>query len=227
MNRRGLRLAGLAGVGFIALLAASVLIEGARPDTFASDEAIQRFFADTANQNRAAGAALLLIPAAALFLFFLAGLHDILRSDELASGLSAAAVAGGLWFVAFIVLAKLVDNITGASLAFSDAYRIDPQEARLTSALAYWIQGASMAGAAVLVAAGSLLARRAGLIGRRSEYVGYALAVSAPAAVALNGVPILLFLLWVLIAGIVLASGRPGGRRVPNVHEGGVNDGNE
>jgi hypothetical protein len=209
MHKRGLRLAGLSGVGFVLLLAASVLIEGPRPDTYASDQAIRGFFAVAGNQDRAALAAFLVIPAAALFLFFLAGLHDAL-SDDPGSGLSLAAMAGGVWFVAFIVLAKLIDNITGASLAFSDAYRVDPQEARLASGLAYWVQGASMAGAAPLLAAGSLLARRAGLIRRPAEIVGYALAAVAPAAVALNGVPILLFLIWILIAGIALASSRVG-----------------
>jgi hypothetical protein len=221
MNKRGLRLAGLAGLGFVLLLAASVVIEGGRPDTYASDQAIRRFFTEGANQDRAAIAAFLLIPAGCLFFFFLAGLHDALRGDDPASGLLLAAMAGGVWFVAFIVLAKLIDNITGASLAFSDAYRVDPQEARLTAGLAYWVQGASMAGAAPLLAAASLLARRARLIRRPAEIAGYALAVVAPAAVALNGVPILLFVAWIIIAEIALASGRADRPAAGSAPEGG------
>jgi hypothetical protein len=222
---RATRMAGVSGVGFVVLLGASVLIEGARPDTFASDEAIHRFFAEAGNQDRAAVAAFLLIPAAALFLFFLAGLHDLLHRGDMPSGLSLAAMGGGVWFVAFIVLAKLVDNITGASLAFSDTFRVEAQEARLASGLAYWIQGASMAGAAVLLVGASRLSRRAGLVGRRVEVVGYAIAVTAPAAVALNGVPILLFLLWVLATGVFMASGRVGNPVASNAREGRVANG--
>jgi hypothetical protein len=78
MGRAWPRLAGAAGVGFVPL-ASSVLIEGGRPATFATDDAIRRFFAATSNHHRAAVAAFPLIPAASPFLPFFAGLHDALR----------------------------------------------------------------------------------------------------------------------------------------------------
>lgn len=203
---RGSRSAGLAGIGFAVVMAASVLTEGGRPDTFATDRQITAFFQGHANQIRGAVAAFLLIPAAFLFLWFLAGLYGRLRTADRDGGQLPIAVAiGGGFFVTFIVTAKLIDNITAASLAVSHAYRIDPQEARLTAGLSYWVQGASMAGACALLVGASILARRARMIPAWAAVAGYLLAVAAPASVALNGVPILLFFAWIVAAGVLLA----------------------
>jgi hypothetical protein len=202
------RPAGLCGVGFILVMAASVLAEGGRPDTFATDGEVAAFFRSSANQNRGAAAAFLLIPAALLFLWLLTGLYGRLHPAEPGGGqLSIAMALGGGFFVALIVAAKLIDNITAASLAFSHTYRIDPQEARLTAGLAYWMQGASMAGASLLLVAASMLARRAGLVPRWGAVFGYVLAAAAPVAAGLNGVPILVFFVWILGAGLMLARG--------------------
>ena len=62
--RRSRLPAGLAGVGFAAVMAASVLIDGGRPDTFATDRQVTAFLQGHANQMRGAVAAFLLIPAA-------------------------------------------------------------------------------------------------------------------------------------------------------------------
>lgn len=198
------RWAGLSGVGFAVLVAASVLTEGGRPDTFATDAEITRFFGTHANQTRGVIAAFLLIPAAFLFLWFLGGLRP---TDRQSGQLSVALTLGGGLFVTFLVAAKLIDNITAASLAFSHTYSISFQEARLTAGLAYWVQGASMAGASALLAAASILARRARMVPSWAAVAGYVLAAVGPASVALNGVPILLFVCWIVAAGIVLARG--------------------
>jgi len=47
--------AGLAGAGFAVVMAASVLIEGGRPDTFASDRQITAFIGDHDHQMRGSG----------------------------------------------------------------------------------------------------------------------------------------------------------------------------
>lgn len=215
MSDRLSRVAGLCGVGFVLVMAASVLTEGGRPDTFASDGEIVRFFQRSANQERAVAAAFLLIPAAFLFLWFMAGLYGRLHPLDGASGqLSIALVLGGGFFVTLLVASKLIDNITAASLAFSHTYRVDPQEARLTAGLAYWVQGASMAGATSLLVAASILARRSRMIPAWAALFGYALAGIAPAAVGLNGVPILVFFAWILGAGVMLARRSP--LRPPN-----------
>src|SRR4030095_8973867 len=106
---------------------------------------------------------------------------------------------GGGFFVALIVAAKLIDNITAASLAFSHTYRIDPQEARLTAGLAYWMQRASMAGASLLLGGAR--------VWRWGAVCGYVLAAAAPVAAGLNGVPVLVFFVWILGAGLMLARG--------------------
>ena len=64
-----------------------------------------------------------------------------------------------------------------------------------------------MAGASVLLVAASVLARRAGMVPAWVAVAGYVLAGAAPASVALNGVPILLFFVWIVAAGLVLARG--------------------
>jgi hypothetical protein len=51
---RGHRPAGLADAEFAAVMAASVLIEGGRPDTFATGQQITAFFRGHANQTRGA-----------------------------------------------------------------------------------------------------------------------------------------------------------------------------
>ncbi len=213
---RGVRPAGLAGIGFALVMAASVLTEGGRPDTFATDRQITAFYQGHANQIRGAVAAFLLIPAAFLFVWFLAGLYGRLHAADREGGqLPIAVAAGGGFFVTFIVMAKLIDNITAASLAVSRTYRIVPQEARLTSGLAYWVQGASMAGACALLVGASILARRARMIPAWAAVAGYLLAAAAPASVALNGVPILLFFAWIVAAGVLLARG-PAAPRPPS-----------
>ena len=52
---RGSWPAGLAGAGFAVVMAASVLIEGGRPDTFASDRQITAYFGDHDHQMRGSG----------------------------------------------------------------------------------------------------------------------------------------------------------------------------
>lgn len=219
-DERGVRAAGLCGVAFAVLMGVSLVIEGGRPDTYATDAEVARFFGNEGNQYRAALAAFLLAPVGVLFLWFLAGLYRRLRAaDEDGQG-SIAVVAGGVFFITFIVANKLIDNITGASLAFSPTYTIDPQEARLMSGLAYWVQGASMAGASVLLIGASMLGRRAGLLPAWATRSGYVLAAVAPASVALNGIPILLFFAWVIAVGVLLAR-RPAGL-VQQRSEGGA-----
>lgn len=138
---------------------------------------------------------------------------------EEASSDAGALRWAGLSGVGFVVLvaAKLIDNITAASLAFSHTYGASPQEARITAGLAYWVQGASMAGASALLAAASILARRARQVPAWAAVAGYVLAAVGPASVALNGVPILLFFVWIVAAGIVLTrsgAASPGAHRV-------------
>ncbi|HVH53403.1 MAG TPA: hypothetical protein VNA32_04645, partial [Actinomycetota bacterium] len=45
------RVAGLCGIGFVLVMAASVLAEGGRPDTFATDTEVAAFFRSSVNQN--------------------------------------------------------------------------------------------------------------------------------------------------------------------------------
>jgi hypothetical protein len=202
---RGFRPAGLAGAGFAAVTVASVLIEGWRRGMFATGRQVTAFFQGHASQMRGAIAAFLLIPAV-LFVWFRAVLASPPRAAGRAGGqLPIAVAAGGGFVVAFLMLAKLIDNITAASLAFSHTYWIDPQEARLTAGLAYWVQAASMAGAYALLVAASILARRARMIAAWAAVAGYLLAAAAPASVALNGVPNLLFFACTVAAGVLLA----------------------
>jgi hypothetical protein len=76
----------------------------------------------------------LLIFAAFFFLWFLGGLHGVLRSAE-GGGISSVALAGGLAFITLVLAGAAVEIVYPATLARFENFQADAQLGFLSLAL--------------------------------------------------------------------------------------------
>ncbi len=217
------RSTGIAGIAFV-VLAIAVVILGGDGDFSRDDAALQEFFLADARQAQAAAAVVLLPFAAAALLWFVAGVRSLLSAEDDRVGLlPAAAGLGGCFFAATFAVGMTTSNSVAAALAFTDAFQFDAGFARYTLILGIILTTASLAGAAVLVVATSLAGGRSGLLPRWLCRSGYVVALLALVSVLLFAWPIALVVLWLLACSIVLLRGtktaRPAGPAVDRADE--------
>jgi hypothetical protein len=207
MDMSSRRTTGIAGIVFVALAIAIVILSG-DADFSRDDAALQDFFVRDSRQAQAFTAVVLLPLAAAALLWFVAGLRSLLRAGDDGGGMlpSAAALGGGVFAATFLV-GMTTSNSVAAALAFTDAYQFDAGIARLTLILGIILTTASLAGAAVLVVATSLAGQRSGLMPTWLSRSGYVVAVLALFSVLLFAWPIALVGLWMLTLSIMLLRG--------------------
>ncbi|TDO29999.1 hypothetical protein EV643_1428 [Kribbella sp. VKM Ac-2527] len=201
------RTTGIAGIVFVAL-AVAIVILGGDADFSRDDAALEDFFVRDTRQAQAFTAVVLLPLAAAALLWFVAGIRSLLRAGDDGGGmLSSAAALGGGVFAATFLVGMTTSNAVSAAMAFTDAYQFDAGTARLTLILGIILTTASLAGAAVLVVATSLAGRRSGLLPTWFSRSGYVVAVLALFSVLLFAWPIALVGLWMLTLSIMLLRG--------------------
>jgi hypothetical protein len=208
-TRTGLRAGGIAAIAFAVLFVVGFLLVADTPEGDASNAEWLRYYADSDNRRMIVIGAFVLALAAVAFLVFLGVLRERLRNTG--SGLEwvgTTAFASGLLFVAMLAVATLGTASVSASVEFGDAPVVrDADILRTFESLgvgALVLFGAAAAG--LLIITTSVVAGRAALLPRWLVVTGYVAGV----IVLLGGlffIPLVLFVLWMLVVGIVMLRG--------------------
>jgi MFS family permease len=204
--RSGLRWGGIAGIVFAVAFVVGILLSTDTPDGDESDRKWIDYFADSGNRRMIIIGVFVLGFAALAFIVFLGVLRERLRdASPGAEWVSTVAFASGIAFVALLGVAGagLASVAAGISIADNPVPR-DADLLRNVSGIGY---GAllvfGMVAAGLLMVTTSAAAGRAALLPRWLVVSGYVAGV----IVIVGGVlfiPMVLFVLWMLIVGIVM-----------------------
>lgn len=203
-----LRWGGIAAIVFAVLFVVGFLMVSDSPDGDESNLKWIRYYADSENRRMIVLGVIMLTLAAIAFLIFLGVLREWLRGAAVGSvWIATVAFASGLVFVGMLAVFALGQGSVAASIAFGDAPV--PRDADLMRTFvsagfgAMLLFGATTAG--LLTFTTSILSGRAALLPKWLVVSGYVAAV----IVFFGGllfIPIVLFLLWMLVVGIVMIS---------------------
>ena len=208
-TRTGLRAGGIAAIVFAVLFVVGFLFVSDTPDGDESNLKWLRYYADSDNRRMIIIGAIVLTLAAVAFLVFLGALRERLRNAAPgAEWVGTTAFASGLLFVAMLGVATLGTGSVSASVEFGDAPVVrDADVLRTFESLgigALVLFGAAAAG--LLIITSSVAAGRSALFPRWLVVTGYVAGV----IVLLGGlffIPLVLFVLWMLVVGIVMLRG--------------------
>jgi hypothetical protein len=208
-TRSGLRAGGIAAIVFAVLFVVGFLFVSDTPDGDESNLKWLRYYADSDNRRMIVIGAIVLALAAVAFLVFLGVLRERLRGAATgAEWVGTTAFASGLLFVAMLAVAALGTGSVSASVEFGDAPVVrDADVLRTFESLgigALVLFGAAAAG--LLIITTSIAGGRAALLPRWLVIAGYIAGV----IVLLGGlffIPLVLFVLWMLVVGIVMLRG--------------------
>ncbi|MFL6243193.1 MAG: hypothetical protein ACJ73V_09240 [Acidimicrobiia bacterium] len=208
-TRSGLRAGGIAAIVFAVLFVVGFLLVSDTPDGDESNLKWLRYFADGDNRRMIVIGAIVLALAAVAFLVFLGVLRERLRGAATgAEWVGTTAFASGLLFVAMLAVAALGTGSVSASVEFGDAPVVrDADVLRTFESLgigALVLFGAAAAG--LLIITTSIAGGRAALLPRWLVIAGYVAGV----IVLLGGlffIPLVLFVLWMLVVGVVMLRG--------------------
>jgi len=193
------------GIAFVALIAiAAIALNNSLDSHDERSEFVEYYskFRGTSHEWREFLATFVVFFAAFCFAWFLRSLYRLVRTAD--DGLAVLSVGAGFLFLALLVAAFVASTAVGTTLAFSDGYVVDIDTAILMSDVALLLLTASAAGAAVMIWAVSLAARRAGFLPRWLVWGGFAVAVAGLAATVLDGIPHLLELAWIVAVSYVM-----------------------
>lgn len=207
------RWAPLGAIAFAILFTVGLIIVGETAD-YADPQGYETFLADDGNRSRMIMGGYLLILSVFTLLWFVTGLVNRLRATLGSSQLPTVVLASGVVVVALLLVATTVLMSVPASMSFGGAPvpsgEIAVQFEQLGITL---ILFPSLFAAAVFVASSSIVGRQAGLLPTWLYWVG--LVVAAVLLFGAFWIPMLVFLLWALVMGIVLllrSRGRTGER---------------
>jgi hypothetical protein len=208
-TRSGLRAGGIAAIVFAVLFVVGFLLVSDTPNGDESNAKWLRYFADSDNRRMIVIGAIVLALAAVAFLVFLGVLRERLRGAATgAEWVGTTAFASGLLFVAMLAVAALGTGSVSASVQFGDNPVVrDADVLRTFESLgigALVLFGSAAAG--LLIITTSIAGGRAALLPRWLVVAGYIAGV----IVLLGGlffIPLVLFVLWMLVVGIVMLRG--------------------
>jgi hypothetical protein len=210
VRRDWLRWAPIAGLLWVALVIVSVILTGDSPGTDDPVSEFVSYFGDDGNQTKIQVAALVAALGGLVFFWFLAGLRDVLRSEEGLWGSGASlSYAGGIAFVALLWAATAAGTAYASAADHFDAFTVDPQTVQTAmslSAMSFWLVGLGSVAAGVMIAAASAVVLGTGVLPRWFGWTGVVLAVLSVLAVVI--LPPVAPLLWVLIASVLLLTRR-------------------
>ena len=205
------RWAPLCGPVFVLLMVLGFIISGDSPAPDDSRAKIASYLSDDSKYDKNI-VGYFFVLAAMLFLvgFFAALRARLAEADD--GWLSALAFGAGIASVAFLVVAVslFISPVAAAHDAGSDT--LDPGIYRLTQDVGYMIWVASVVVGALVVWATSAVALRTGILPRWFAWAGVVVGVLC--LVAVFFIPIFIYWLWILVAGVLLylrpaVGGRP------------------
>jgi hypothetical protein len=198
------RWAPLSGIIFVILMVVGTMFVADVPDPDAPQQQLATYLADSGNHMRNIMGAYIWVVGALAFLWFVTRLRAVLRGAEGGTGTLSNLVFGAgvafaaVWMVsaaAFAAVAYAVE-LRGATVSDPDFVKVLPQMAWMILLL-----GAGFAGL-LLVLTTSILSLRTGVLPRWLAWLGIVVAIALLFDVIY--VSIGPFLLWVLLASIVL-----------------------
>jgi hypothetical protein len=205
-SRAWLRLAPVAGLVWVALVIVSVILGSDQPS---NDDPVLKFvtyFSDGGNRDQLAIATVLAAIGGPLFLWFLTGVRDLLRSEEGLWGNGAPLVFGaGIAFVILLWAGAATGYAYASAADFFDNFRVDAQSvhtAMVLSALSFWFVAFGSVAAAVMIGAASIVMLGTGVLPAWLGWVGLVLA--ALSFLGALFIPGLAALVWVLIVSVLL-----------------------
>jgi hypothetical protein len=213
MGSRGLLgWAPVAGLIWVVLVIISVILGGDQPG---QDDPISEFvkwYQDSGNRDKLAVATVLAALGGIVFLWFLAGLRDLLLSEEGVWGWGTSLAFGaGVAFTVLLWAAAVTGYAFASAADFFDSFAVNPitvQTALVLSALSFWFVVFASVAAGVLIGASAAVMFATGVLPRWLAWVSAALAVlSVIGALFAPGLPALV---WVLVLSVAwLARPRP------------------
>jgi hypothetical protein len=202
------RWAGLGAIAYVVLTVVWGLLIRQGPGLEDSTETITSYYADEGNQGQIFFATVLVGLAGILFLWFLGSVRAALRRAEGGAGtLSAVAFAGGVLLVAISYVKNSIEPAIATAVDRAEEFTLDPSTEQLLDSFFLALLIHESLAAAVLVGAASIVALRSGLFPRWFGWVGVVVAVANVAALFVSVLPLLAFLAWVLVAGVLVWRG--------------------
>jgi hypothetical protein len=193
----------MAGPTFVVLMIIGFAISGSSPDPDASNLKIASYLANDSNYNKNIVAFFMVLVASLFLLGFFAALRSRLVEAEGGVGrLGALAFGAGVASTVLLVIAILM--FISPLFAAHDAGKnlLDPGIYRLTQELGYQIWVASVVVGALVVWATSAAALQTGVLPRWFAWFGVVVGVIC--LVAVFFIPIFVYWLWIIMAGILL-----------------------
>jgi hypothetical protein len=213
----------VSGAVFVALLLAGIVLVGDVPGADSSDAEIRSYFADHGNQVKLQIAYFIATLAAVSFLWFVGLLAARVRQAEgEASWLSRIVVASGAASALVMLAGFAAESMVAATADHTSRFHVDPDTARVITDFGYPLTfETGLPLAAPLVLPTTLAFRRAQAIPRWLGPAG--LVVAAACVVGFLGVPMGLFLGWVVVVVVLLLrrAPRPDGREAPRTAAAG------
>lgn len=207
--RRWERWAPFSGLAFALLffVGQNVLVLGA-PGDYSSNRKISSFYADRGNSHQIVAGKLLVMLSVVFFLWFVALLTSRLREVEGGTGrLARVAFAGGITCAVFLGTQTVFGTAIASSLSFGKEFRggrLDPQLVRLLDQIGYSLLIIALFAAAVLIAASSIVARRAGIFPGWLTWSGLAVALILIPAATVGPVGVTLLAMWSVVVSVFL-----------------------
>ena len=207
-------LASWSGVAGAVLMATAIgVVVGLSPQ--GSDpggaQATTEFYAQGGGHAALVVAEPLAIVAGFLLLWFVAHLTSRLEaSQEGPLGYRYSTLAGGVMFVVLAFASVIVQTTMAGAMSFYESFEVDPNTAHAFSHLGYVLLVGAMAGAAVqLAAAGASIRRAPTVLPRWMGTTSYLLAALSMLSFAFVYLPAVLYLMWILVAGLFLLRRQP------------------
>jgi hypothetical protein len=199
-----------AGIAFVALavLWAIVLATADRPSYNSADDAVAEFWTDSGNRRLVLLANLAMGLAGVALLWFLGSFRVVLRRAEgEPARLATIAFAGGVVLSALLFVKNAIEGGIALALEFEQGFTLDPDVYRALNAIFLGLLIHEGLAAAVLIGAASLLVLRTRVFTRWLGWTGLAVALVALLSWLVPGLPLVLALVWILVASVLMLRG--------------------
>jgi hypothetical protein len=199
-----------AGIAFVALavLWAIVLATADRPSYNSADDAVTEFWTDSGNRRLVLLADLALGLAGVALLWFLGSFRVVLRRAEgEPARLATIAFAGGVVLSALLFVKNAIEGGIALALEFEQGFTLDPDVYRALNAIFLGLLIHEGLAAAVLIGAASLLVLQTRVFTRWLGWTGLAVALVALLSWLVPGLPLVLALVWILVASVLMLRG--------------------
>ena len=144
------------------------------------------------------------------FIFFLGVLYGVLRGagdDTRGGGLPAAALAGGIVFVALEAVGFAVEILYPAALQRFGVFEPDAAFVLVSLTLSSWLYHFCQVGASAMVVVTSLVALETGVLPRWLALAGFVVALLTLLHFLLPLVAALVGLLWIAVVSVLMLTG--------------------